>query len=233
MKKYYKNMIYMCLVLFAFGCKQEKEDLTPIILPEAKGTFTDSRDGFEYHWVRYEGLDWMVENSHFDTGDATNCTIYQSEKWQNWEPLSTINVAKYGYLYTLEGAKLAVPIGWRIPTDDDWKTLEKKLGMSAGQVEERGWRGNNVANLMKYTGSEIGMDIRMGGYYTPYTIMATPGYRFLGFQAFFWTDTKDVTKDGSYVFYRKLFYNSDQVYRESIETNKAMLSLRFVRDAVR
>ena len=46
------------------------------------------------------------------------------------------------FLYTYEGALKAVPEGWRLPTDDDWKKLEATLGMSVSQIgmlDE--WRG--------------------------------------------------------------------------------------------
>jgi len=230
MKRYYKICIYIVLALLLVACADKQDNLKPMVIPTGRGTFTDSRDGLTYNWVRYGRLEWTVENSQFDTGNRKNCTIYQSYGWEQGQPLLLDNAVRYGYLYTIEGAKLAVPTGWRLPTDEDWKALEQELGMSAAQANALDWRGEHVADLMKHTSSERGLDIKMSGYFTPYTVMATSGYRFMGSYAFLWTATKDEAKEGEYYFYRKLLYNSGQVYRESMEPNQAMLSVRFVRD---
>lgn len=231
MKKFYTIGLCVLSMMVVMACTDKNDNLAPVIQPEARGTFVDGRDGFEYQWVRYNGLDWTVENAQFDTKNSTNCTVYQPYGWSSSQPRSTANKDRYGYLYTKAGAKMAVPEGWRLPTDEDWKVLEMALGTSSEQADAKEWRGTHAGDLMKYTNTEAGLDIRMGGYFTPYTIMSTTGYRFMGSYAFFWTDTKDESKEGEYYFYRKLLYNKGQVYRESMEPNKAMLSVRFVRDA--
>lgn len=43
----------------------------------------------------------------------------------------------YGLLYTYDAALAAIPEGWRLPSDADWKNLEKALGMTAEEVENR------------------------------------------------------------------------------------------------
>ena len=50
---------------------------------------------------------------------------------------------KYGLLYTYDAALKALPDGWRLPTDEDWKKLETELYMDGdelGLLEQ--WRGN-------------------------------------------------------------------------------------------
>lgn len=50
--------------------------------------------------------------------------------------------AEHGYLYSLAGARMAVPDGWRLPTDEDWKKLEMALGMDAADCDRmNAWRG--------------------------------------------------------------------------------------------
>ncbi|WDF67321.1 FISUMP domain-containing protein [Sphingobacterium oryzagri] len=228
--KYYAIVICTILNFLISGCADKTEPIAPVISPAAEGTFVDTRDQNEYKWVRYAGLDWMAENSRFNTRSQTTSRAYQPYGWDGFSN-STENVARYGYLYTLAGARLAAPAGWRVPTDADWKSLEQALGMTAAEADARGWRGSMAADLMKHTHTTSGLAMLMSGYYTPYTAFGGVGYRLMGSDAFFWTDTSDPEKAADYAFYRKLFYDSPQVYRESMETGRAMLSVRFVRDA--
>ncbi len=63
-------------------------------------------------------------------------------------------VAKYGFLYSFEGAQKAVPAGWRLPSDEDWKTLERTLGMSEGEANKlEAWRGEGLAPLLSEGGA--------------------------------------------------------------------------------
>lgn len=63
-------------------------------------------------------------------------------------------VAKNGYLYTFNGAKAAVPEGWRLPTDEDWQKLERALGLSEQEVQKfEAWRGAGLAPLMSSGGT--------------------------------------------------------------------------------
>lgn len=69
----------------------------------------------------------------------------------------------YGYLYSLEAARKAVPEGWRLPSDEDWKKLEATLGMSASEIEKmNAWRGRNAGDYLK-VGGITGFDVLYGG----------------------------------------------------------------------
>lgn len=69
----------------------------------------------------------------------------------------------YGYLYSLEAARKAVPDGWRLPSDEDWKRLEIALGMPASEVETlNAWRGERCGDYLKENGEAL-FDARMGG----------------------------------------------------------------------
>ncbi len=41
------------------------------------------------------------------------------------------------------------PIGWHLPTDDEWKGLEIELRMTQNDVNRTGWRGTNQGYLLK------------------------------------------------------------------------------------
>jgi len=103
---------------------------------------------------------------------------------------------QYGLLYTYEGALQAVPEGWRLPTDEDWKKLEETLGMPVSELDLLDeWRGNE-ADLLK-TGEEgIGFNANYAG-----GKLAGPrrdhddAFHNQGFNAYFWTATKMVEHD--------------------------------------
>ena len=126
------------------ACGSDDDDTTvPHITPEATGEFTDNRDGTTYHYVTYGGLDWTVENARYDTGNDDTRSIYLSNDAIGDEEGTAAQqtVGTYGYLYSWQGAQEAVPDGWRLPTDDDWKKLEMALGMTQQQADADGWRG--------------------------------------------------------------------------------------------
>jgi len=222
--------IILC-ILFCAGCDKDNEATLPVIKPEAIGEMIDARDGFSYHWVRYNGLDWTVENAHYKTAEGTyaiyigNQIIGESEDEANSRTL-----AKYGYLYTYQGALEAAPDGWRVPTDDDWKKLEKALGMSGSEAEETGWRGKYAAELMKQDGKGTSLGFLYAGYWIANTSSYASRFHLMEAYGLYWSSTEDASKNNQYVYYRKIAYNSSEVFRYS--TDKAnMLSIRFVRDS--
>ena len=147
----YKIAVYMLLALLGLGCSDDDNFTLPAITPEASGTFTDERDGFEYHWVRIGGKDWMMENSHYKIDDQTKCRFYVDYAHSGEGNPEDKFSEKYGFLYTRQGALEAVPEGWRLPSDEDWKGLEQALGMSRAEADELDWRGDVSGALMKQT----------------------------------------------------------------------------------
>lgn len=226
----YIASLFAILLLFMAGSCSNNDNKLPEIKPAKTGTFTDPRDNYEYHWVQIGDLQWTVENSHYHTGELTD-TIYQDDGHGGSPAYSDKNLASYGYLYTYKGALAAVPEGWRLPTDEDWNKLEMALGTSADDVVKKGWRGTYAGTLLQQQEEGTMLHLQMGGYYTTYLPSYGAGYKYMSVYGFFWSSTKDTSKDGDYYFYRKLIYNSSQVFRESMEMGSNYLSVRFVRDA--
>lgn len=211
------------------------DDSTPSpVEPEATGSFTDPRDGEQYGWVRYGGLDWMTENMRYDIQDNVNSTIYldadengSSNGGSN--PNSTRNLAKFGRLYSQKGAQAACPDGWRIPTDADWQRLEQALGMSASDAASDDWRGNIAPLMLTVYESTPPLNLRLGGIYFNSSLQT--GWRFMGVYAYYWTSTPDSSKEGEYYYVRKLTYARNEVCRMSMDPSAYKLSVRYVRDA--
>ncbi len=66
------------------------------------------------------------------------------------------NLLKYGRLYNWHDVaddRNLCPAGWRVATDDDWKTLERTLGMPEEEIHQDGWRGGaqNIGLQLKET----------------------------------------------------------------------------------
>ncbi|MCQ1057652.1 fibrobacter succinogenes major paralogous domain-containing protein [Photobacterium sp. DNB23_23_1] len=56
------------------------------------------------------------------------------------------NLLKYGRLYNwydVADDRNLCPEGWRVATDEDWKTLERTIGMTEEELHQEGWRGGD------------------------------------------------------------------------------------------
>lgn len=98
-------------------------------------------------------------------------------------------VGKYGYLYSYDAALKAVPEGWRLPTDEDWKKLEGYLGMTAEELDgfDR-WRGQGIGDLLKAGEEGIGFNALYGGC-NAYAPDNSQNYIRRDESAYFWSST--------------------------------------------
>lgn len=121
-------------------------------------------DGNVYQTVDIGGQCWMAENlmvSH--EPDGTEIPLVDdgitwmdledndTDKAYCWyDDDSTTNAGIYGALYTHSAANNACPIGWHLPSDEEFKTMEIYIGMSQEEADAMFWRGN-VAPILKAT----------------------------------------------------------------------------------
>lgn len=134
------------------------QNLPPKSPEQLSGSFTDSRDGHVYKWMKIGPQIWMIENlaylpevSPSKEGSALQPYFYiygyQGENMN--EAKATGNYKKYGVLYNWIAAQKACPAGWHLPTDAEWEKLEMTLGMSSGQANKAGARGQGYGSLLK------------------------------------------------------------------------------------
>ena len=104
-----------------------------------RGILIDERDGRSYQVVRIGERVWMAENLAFETGKGC---------WAHSKDESTVN--EFGYIYNWKTAMNICPDGYHLPTDNEWKELERTLGMSAEEADLEGDRGGEeISNILK------------------------------------------------------------------------------------
>lgn len=121
-------------------------------------------DGNVYQTVEIGSQVWMAENlrvKHFSNGDAIPFATVASD----WTAATAAVVGDPGFDsakteiyglfyngYAARDSRSLAPEGWRVATDEDWKTLEAYIGMGQSQLDEVGWRGSPVGGKLKETG---------------------------------------------------------------------------------
>ncbi|NRA12277.1 MAG: hypothetical protein HRT57_10015 [Crocinitomicaceae bacterium] len=107
------------------------------------GSFTDSRDSHVYETSLIGNQVWMTENLVYNSGGSYSYNNTAS------------NDATYGRLYEWNSVSAATLVGWHLPTDNEWKTLETQLGMPAGDL--------NINDYGTSRGTDQGTQLKVGG----------------------------------------------------------------------
>jgi uncharacterized protein (TIGR02145 family) len=162
--------------------------------PNSHGLVYDIQ-GNIYHTVAIGKQEWFAQNLKTEVFGSWCC--FDDEK----------NCDTYGRLYCWYVAVDVCPNGWKLPSDEDWKVLEKHLGMDEEELNEEGLRGTIEGGLLKDTvmlwdqpnenaSNNIGFNALPGG---PRYKLGM--YGLLGHNATFWTSTET---DSSHAFFRYL-----------------------------
>lgn len=133
-----------------------------------QNTVTDI-DGNIYKTVQIGKQVWMAENlkvSRYRNGDLINKVENQFE-WALTKSNAfcfydnnPVNISKHGYLYNwfvVKDSRNIAPMGWHIPNDNEWTTLENYL-ISNGYNFNNEYHGDNKTNnkIAKALSSENG-----------------------------------------------------------------------------
>jgi uncharacterized protein (TIGR02145 family) len=152
------------------------------------------RNGIE--WAKLTTGAWCYYHNEPDSGK-----IY--DKLYNW--------------YTVNDQRGLTPLGWHVPNDAEWKTLEVYLGMSQSDADGIDWRGINEGGKLKETGlshwqssntgatNEIGFSAIPGGY----RVFDGTFYA-IGQYSFMWCITEDYSTN---IWYRYLGFRNANIYR--------------------
>jgi uncharacterized protein (TIGR02145 family) len=191
------------------------------------GSMTD-QEGNVYKTIVIGSQEWMAENLNtgiYRNGEAianvidnNEWSILTSGAWCYFNNESSIQ-CPYGKLYNwyaVNDSRNICPVGWHVPTDDEWSTMINVLDPNADG-------GNNTPNTagskMKSIGllyylegnqdatNESGFSGLPGGNRSISGLFST----FFGRYGNWWSSTSD----GTFAYYRNVYYNPGDVDRSS------------------
>ena len=189
-------------------------------------TFTDPRDGHKYKIIIVGAQTWMAENlaylptvntSSNGSDSEPKYYVYGYEGTDVTIAKATDNYNTHGSLYNWEAAKTACPDGWYLPTDEEWKTMEKYLGMSESAANNNGYRSSgDVGNKLKstYGWNQSGNGIDSEGFngLPSGNRYGSNGFGGRGNYARFWSSTPNGSLQN---WYRGLGYDDGSVLRDN------------------
>lgn len=233
MKKIIYSLAIGLVMAVGSSCSDDK---LPSVTPADRGTVTDDQ-GNVYNWVRIGDQMWTTSNAKNGTSLA-EAEYYTNFDWayvldsdEAIEEYETNYLPVYGNMMTMEDAVNSAPEGWRLPTDEDWKKLERTLGMT--DVDSKGYRGDGVAFALMNTDSGAELSLGFGGGCFP---IKNYGWieinqDFVGEHGYYWTSTIDDTYQEDYpmAYFRKITANYGKVDRDCMRTD-SYLSVRWVKD---
>ncbi len=106
---------------------------------QTKNTFKDERDGKTYKTIEIGHQTWMAENLAYKPSIGNYWALDNEQS----------NVAKYGYLYDWKTSKKVCPVGFHLPSDDEWKQLATHISKVENIVQERDYTFEIVGKLLK------------------------------------------------------------------------------------
>jgi len=163
--------------------------------------FIDSRDGKKYRKVRIGGKVWMAQNLNYEI-DGSSC----------------YNCNEYGRSYYWEDAMSACPLGWHLPSREEWEAL---VTASGGNVAGKALK--STSGWYKYGNGtdEFGFSAIAGGH----IINNTVDY---GKDGFWWTATEFEYEEGR-AYCRYMYYVDRNVFSD-IKDKFNKFSVRCVAD---
>jgi len=235
-----RNLLFTFSILFlSVGCKKESTEEKKIL---EYSTVTDI-DGNVYRTVKIGDNWWMAENlkvSRFNDGSPLTL-ISIDDPNENWATstlpsYSVINDSLFGFLYNglvVQSEKQIAPVGWHIPSDTDWKQLEKELGMSESDINQLGWRGQSEAEqitslysagwpegIYLFGNNKSGFNALPGG-----CRIQDGRTNINNNTAFWWTSTADAEE----LYYRYIDAQESRIFRQHVYANYGM-SIRCIKD---
>ena len=205
-------------------------------------------DGNIYKTVKIGEQIWMKENlrvKHYNNGDEIETLIPDTIDLTNFlQPKfewpcdrNDSLVPDYGRLYTwyvINDKRGVCPIGWHIPSDEEFCILENYLEPNTDiECNILEHRGVQIGNYLKEAGHihwgdpETGADNRSGFTGLPAGIRYLSGkFDFLGLYTYYWTSTEFDSKKART---RRLYHDQTTVSR-SHYFKKDALSVRCIKD---
>jgi uncharacterized protein (TIGR02145 family) len=182
-----------------------------VCINSVKSIFTDNRDGKTYQSVTIGNQTWMAQNLDYKL-DESWC--YEDDD---------AKASDYGRLYTWKSALNACPVGWHLPSDDEWKNLERTVGMSEDELNTTDYTRGSKEAVNFRPGGRSGIDIKMCGFRHGYN-----NYFYkINDISIIWTSTPN---GDEYAYTRTFYPNSDMISRDNNTYIKYGLPVRCIKN---
>jgi uncharacterized protein (TIGR02145 family) len=225
--------------------EEKDDDGVPTGTP---GTVKDI-DGNEYKTIKIGKQWWMAENLRVTRYRNTDSIRHEPDDdlWPNLtEGAYSIydhhgaNIITYGLLYNwlaVNDSRNIAPEGWHVATDDDWKELEVYIGIPEDKLNDNQWRGTNEGDKLKEAGTlhwvapnasatnEFDFTAQPNGYRST----NTAEFVGLGYQAYWWTSTKNDGATDGFAWARQLHRDRTEIGRVYYSYNLG-IGVRCVKD---
>lgn len=203
--------------------------------------YTPTFYGYTYEVVQIGDQCWFAENlqTRFYTNGDEIPSGYTDDEWsdatdgaQSVFDSDSTNLITKGRLYNGYAARDLrgiCPVGWHVPSDEEFMQLEIELGMSESVVSGYAWRGTDQGSQLKaspedstgWNGTNTsGFSAIQGGTRSEFGNYGADEY------AYFWTP---VSQSSGYSFMRRLHF-STQVFRNNANQRQGF-SVRCLRDS--
>lgn len=204
----------------------------PVDTPKEYGSVTDI-EGNTYQTIKIGNQWWMVENlkvtKYRDDTPIPQVLLADSVVWKEDTlgaySLNDVIPGAPGLLYnwhTISNARGIAPAGWHVPSDEEWKELEKYLGMTQEEADKSNFRGIDEAGKLKsdqkdtwapygniWSTNESGFTALAGNCRMFYGAWGTPSdFRSTGF---WWSSTPHTGTEEAW--YRHLDYKKLSIFR--------------------
>lgn len=188
-KAKYESMVEICEQYFADKAEKEAEkarkeeekrlaeEKRQLLMKEAQSSIKnlrDPRDEAVYRTVKIGEQRWMAENLNFKT---PNSYCYEQKEE---------NCLNYGRLYIWNEAKNVCPPNWHLPSDNEFRTLQRttepsSLRARSGWDTDPTWGNQNGEDDFYFSELPAGSLYYKGDYY----------FKGLGKYSYFWTSTEN------------------------------------------
>jgi uncharacterized protein (TIGR02145 family) len=231
MSGYMKKILLFIGVIMSIPAMLSANDINVV-----EGTVQD-KEGNTYRTVKIGEQVWLAENlrsTEFQDGSKIKTAFIPNDDEQN--------LLKYGRLYDwhdVTDERNICPVGWRVASDEDWKELEKTIGISEAEVNKKGWRGDNdIAITIKESQPDTLFKKFDQSQVNKYKFFANAAgvklsrwYLTLGMYTEFWTSSNATEKDA---YNRTLAYSwwnshKGEIRRTTISKNY-MFSVRCIKN---
>jgi uncharacterized protein (TIGR02145 family) len=229
-------LVPVALILFGVaGCKKDVQE-TPAPTIEIYGdtiglppNAVADVDGNVYQTVVIGSHRWMttdLRTAHYRNGDvipyvADNAawSAQLAGTWSNYDNDAAYDqvTGKLYNWYTVIDPRNVCPLGWHVPTDDEWKDLELALGMPVSDLDNTGPRGASlhVGGMLK---SHVLWESPNEGATNEVGFSALPGgtrsngglFNGYGSRGYWWSAS---TNDTTTAWARELAANTAGIYR--------------------